>query len=162
MWLCRLTGGIFPERRIFRSSTKSCPEMLWHWKEDKIQISAHNSPIKLIFYLENVHFRAAVALRRFVADDEDEDVVVHLHGVVAGEGGRLLDERHGEFLHDGARLVVHDHDPRALEPHLHLLRPDAVGLFQLQQAPHAVGRVNDACVFGHGEGGQVLHDVGGP
>ena len=47
-----------------------------------------------------MHFAGVWALLGRVAHDVDEDVVVHLLGVVGGEGRRLTHQVQGKTLHD--------------------------------------------------------------
>lgn len=52
-------------------------------------------------YLKDVHFCWVVVLSFWIfSDDEDEDVVVQLLGVFAGEGGWFSDQLHWELLYD--------------------------------------------------------------
>lgn len=110
---------------------------------------------------------------------EHQNIIVHFHGVVAGEGRGVLYECGREALDDvlkaeklkldlrmaesesktHPRLVIHDQHPLPVQAQLHLLRPDARRLLQLQQFAHAIVRVRDARLLVHGERGQVLEQI---
>lgn len=59
------------------------------------------------------------------------------------------------------RLVVHDKHPLVIQAELHFLRPDACGLLQLQQPPHAIRRIHNSRFLVHGECGQMFQKVCG-
>lgn len=53
-------------------------------------------------HLKDVHFRSRA---RFAADNKDENVVVHLDGIVAGESCRFLNQCRRESLDDVLQLL---------------------------------------------------------
>lgn len=57
------------------------------------------------------------------------------------------------------RLVVYDQHPLPVEAELHLLRPDASCLLELQQLAHAIGGIEDARLLIDGECRQMLEQM---
>ena len=107
--------------------------------------------------LEDVHF-GRVAVEWIFANDEDENVVVQIFGVDAGESCRLDDEVQRETFHHFAVLEILNGDPLAVQTQHHLLCPDAGRLLHVQQSAHTVRRVHDFILLRNGERGQVLHN----
>lgn len=94
------------------------------------QVVAENIRVDILA-VEDVHLRITVigdARRR--GHDEDQDVVVQLHGVGVGERSGRFDPIDGELLDDTLRVVVLDEHLSVLrQGDLHFLRPNARRLF---------------------------------
>lgn len=56
-------------------------------------------------------------------------------------------------------LVIHDQHPILIQTQLHLLRPNARRLLQLQQPSNAIGRQQNTGRFINGERGQMLQQM---